>query len=67
MQDYAERALPFRVYRFLERNTSLSTFSGLTDERRQVTTFPPVLKTLSEGELVAGIHKYLFASFASRG
>jgi len=52
---------------FLARNTNLLTLSGLRDERKQVTMFPLVLKTLSEEELVAGMQRYFLASFESRG
>ena len=30
-----------QAYRFLERSTSLSTFSGFRDDQRQVTMIPP--------------------------
>ena len=62
-----EHTTVVQAYRFLARNTSLSTLSGFRDDRRQVTMFPPVLKTLSEGALVAGMLKYFLGSFDSRG
>ena len=48
-------------YRFLARKTNLSTVSGFKAALWQDTILPPVLKTRSEGELVAGIHRYRFA------
>jgi len=53
--------------RFLARNTSLSTLSSFRDARKQFKMFPPVLNTLSEGELVAEMHKYLCANLDSAG
>ncbi|KAK3517931.1 hypothetical protein QTP70_027909, partial [Hemibagrus guttatus] len=44
------------------RDTSLSTLSGFKDARKHALLFPPVLNTLSEGELVAGMHKYFSAN-----
>ena len=37
----------------VKRRRGVFTWSGFRDERRQVTTLPPVLKTLSDEELVA--------------
>lgn len=59
-------SLQFTSYRFLERKTSLFTWSGFSDERRQVTTFPPVQTPRSDAALVAGMHRYFLASLESR-
>lgn len=56
-----------QVLRFLAKNTSLSTIAGFKEEHWQVTMLPLVLKSLSEGELVAGMQRYLRASLAKRG
>ena len=45
-------------HRFLARKNILSTLSGLRVALWQVTMLPPVLKTRSEGALVAGMHYY---------
>lgn len=46
----------------LAKKTSLSTISGLRDALWNDTMFPLALKTLSNGELVAGTHKNFLAS-----
>jgi len=48
-------------YKFWAKKTSLSTLSGLRHDRCGVTMLPPVLKTLSDGQLVAHTDKYFFA------
>ena len=47
------------VSRFL---ASLSTCWRFSDKWWHVTMFPPVLNSRSEGELVAGIHRYFLTS-----
>jgi len=49
-----------KVYKFLERNTSMSTLSGLRQALRGVTIFPEVLNRRSDAALVAQTHKYFF-------
>ncbi len=53
--------------KFLAMNTSLSTVSGLREALRHETMFPLALQTLSDGELVAGTHRYFLANFANLG
>ena len=55
------------LYRFFARKTSLSTASGLRHALWHVTMLPPVLKTLSEGALVAGMERYFLARLLSLG
>lgn len=43
------------------------TLLGFKHVRWHVTTFLDVLKSLSEGELLAGIQRYFLASSLSRG
>jgi hypothetical protein len=52
---------------FFFRNISMSTFSESKLARWAVKMSPAVLKTRSEGTLVAGTHKYLRASTANSG
>ncbi len=54
-------------YKFLAKNTSLSTVSGLREALWHETMFPLALKTLSDGELVAGTHSYFLANLANLG
>ena len=42
-------------------------FSGNRQERLAFTLFPAVLKALSDGTEVAGMHKYFLARVANRG
>ncbi len=53
----------FFFYKFLAKNTNLSTFSGLREALWHETMFPQALKTLSDGELVVGTHRYFLANF----
>ncbi len=46
---------------------NISAFCGLSKALRGVTVCPPLLKTLSELVLVAGMHKYFLESFANKG
>lgn len=55
------------LHKFCARNTSLLTISGFSAALLHVTTLPPVLNALSEGELVAGMHTYFFARQLTRG
>lgn len=61
-QDCAGKAYCLSVYRFLERNISLSIFSHSRDEKagRHIS---PSAKTHSHRELVAGTHKYFLCQF----
>ncbi len=52
-------------YKFLANNTNLSTVSGLREALWHETMFPQALKTLSDGELVVGTHRYFLANFAN--
>lgn len=53
-----------QVYsRFLARKTSMLTFSGFNREHCGLTTFTSVLKTRSDGELVAQTHRYFLVWF----
>ncbi len=45
-------------HKFLSKNTSLSTVSGLRDALWHDSKFTLALKTLSDGEVVAGTHKH---------
>lgn len=49
-----KRTFAYVDYRFFARKTSLLTVSGLADALLQMTMLPLVIKTLSEGGLVAG-------------
>lgn len=53
--------------KFFARKTSMFTLLGFKHVRWHVTTFPDVLKSLSEGELVAGMQRYFLASLLSFG
>lgn len=53
--------------KLLARNTSWFTLCGFKAALVHVTTLPPELKIRSEGVLVAGMHKYFFASRLSLG
>ena len=50
-------------YKFLDKNTGMYTLSGLKVALNDNTTFPAVLKSLFEVQLVAHIHKYFCAAF----
>ena len=54
-------------YRFLAKNTRLSTLSGFKHVLLSVTMLPPVLNILSELTLVAQTHRYFLANFAKLG
>lgn len=56
-----------RSHRFLARKPSSWIVPGLRVALWHVIIFPPVLKTLSEGALVAGMHKHFLASWLSLG
>ena len=45
----------------------MSTLSGFKVTLNDDKTFPAVLKSLSEAELVAHIHKYFCATFPRQG
>ena len=60
-------ALWCSFYRFFARNTSLFTMSGFRQDLSQLIMLPSLLKILSEGELVACMHKYFRARLLSRG
>ncbi len=52
---------------FFAWKTSILTLVGFKHVRWHVTTFPDVLKSLSEGELLAGIQRYFLASLLRCG
>ena len=54
-------------YKFFDKNTNMFTFTGFSRVRLDVTTLPQVLKTRSEGVLVAQMHKYLCAILERHG
>ena len=54
-------------YRFLAKNTSMSTFSGFSSDLFLVTTFPAVLNMCSDDELVALMHRYFLLSLDKAG
>ncbi len=47
--------------RLLVKKTNMFTVAGFRRDLWHATTFPAALNTLSEGVLVAGMHKYFFA------
>ena len=47
-------------YKFCAKNTGLSTLPGLRQEQHGVITLPPVLKTLSDAQLVAQTDRYFW-------
>lgn len=51
---------------FFAIDTSLLTMSGFRQDLSQLTMLPYVLKILSEGELVACMHKYFLAMLLSQ-
>ena len=51
----------------LAKNTKRFTCSGNSRDRKLLTMYPPLLNTLSDLTLVAGIDKYFLASFAITG
>ena len=57
----------FYFYRFLAKNTSMSTFSGFSSDLFLVTTFPAVLNMRSDDELVALMHRYFLLSLDRAG
>ena len=52
---------------FLPKKTSMLTFSGSRHARFSFTTYPAILKALSEGTDVAGMQRYFLAILAKRG
>ena len=53
--------------RFRAKKTSMSRFSGRREAHLEFTTWPAVLKALSLGIDVAGMQRYLRASFDKMG
>ena len=53
--------------RFLAKKTSMFSLSGLRDRRFFEAMCPEVLKSLSEAELDAQMHKYFLANLAKIG
>ena len=64
---YLRLVTKLQTYKFFAKKTNLSTLSGFRQLRLEVIMLPLVLNTLSEGELVAHIDKYFFASIAKMG
>ena len=54
-------------YKFLAKNVSILTLSGLSDALLRDTTPPQVLNKRSEGELVAQTDKYFLATTDNKG
>ena len=56
-----------KVKGYMIKKINISAFCGLSKALCGVTICPPLLKTLSELVLVAGVHKYFLESFANKG
>ena len=54
-------------YKFSAKNTSLSTLYSFSCARAAVLTCPALLKSLSDGELLAWMTRYLLANWQSNG
>ena len=52
----------YKYYNFFAKNVSILTLSGFREYLLGVTTFPDVLNSCSDAELVAQTLKYFFAS-----
>ncbi len=55
------------LFQFFARKTSILTLVGFKHVRWHVTTFPDVLKSISESKLLAGIQRYFLASLLRCG